>query len=305
VVDSSAERDRRREGFLPRGVVVAAAFVSAVVLIIVALLGPLGLGVIRYWTSASGVAQTMGVDFVNLVLIAPILLIGGAMLLARKDAAKYFLVLTPITLFSLAIEAGVGQEWGNPAYPGNAERYAGLFILLIAGSLILLLGSLPLFTPEDVPRFGRRGLRVYVGVMCLLLAVFTVMWISELAEVTTTGDTATGSYSATPVGFWAVRFMDLGVTIPLGFVGLFLLITRPERAYPIVLLFFGFFVTLGTSVCAMAVMMVLRSDPTVQAGGLVIFPALAILAWAGLLYLVKDKLPWARRTQLQSESVSP
>ena len=152
---------------------------------------------------------------------------------------------------------------------------------------------------------GRGGLRVYVGVMCLLLAVFTVMWISELVEVATTGDTSTGSYSATPVGFWAVRFMDLGITIPLGFLGLFLLISKPERAYPLVLLFFGFFVTLGTSVCAMAVMMVVRSDPTVQPGGLVVFPALAIMAWGGLLYLVKDKLPWSRRARSPSGSASP
>jgi len=55
----------------------------------------------------------------------------------------------------------------------------------------------------------------------------------------------------------------------------------------------------------MAAMMVLRSDPTVQPGGLVVFPALAIMAWGGLLYLVKEKLPWSRRARLRSESTSP
>lgn len=130
--------------------------------------------------------------------------------------------------------------------------------------------------------------------VALLLAMFTAMWISELVEVSTKGDTSTGSYSAGPVAFWTVRFMDLGITIPLGFIGLFLLISRTERAYPLALLFFGFFVTLGTSVNAMMAMMVLRNDQTVQPGGLFIFLMLGAMSYAGLLYLVKDKLPKLR-----------
>ena len=43
-------------------------------------------------------------------------------------------------LLLLALEAGVGQEWGNPAYTGNVERYAWLFIIEIVVALILLVG---------------------------------------------------------------------------------------------------------------------------------------------------------------------
>ena len=280
---------------MPRGVLVVAAFLGAAVVATMAILGPLVLDILHYRTSQSAIWQITGGDAVNLLLIVPVLVIGGILLLLRRDAAKYFLILAPITLFSLALEGGVGNEWGNPAYTGNAERFVWLYIVEIIVALILLIGTLPLFSEADAPRFGKRGLRVYVAFVTLLLVLFTFMWLGELYEVTTTGNTASGSYASSPVAFWAVRFMDLGITIPLGFLGMYLLLTRPERAYALVLLFFGFFVTMGTSVTAMGLVMAVNHDPEAQGGALVIFPLLTILAWAGLLYLVWDKLPWSRR----------
>ena len=291
--ETVSEGERRREGLLPRGLLVVGAFLGALVVAAVALLGPLGLGAIQYRTSQSGIWQAMGVDAVNLLVMVPALVIGGLLLVLRRDGAKYFLILAPVTLFSLALEAGVGQEWS--LHSGNVERYAWLFIVEIVVALVLLVGTLPLFSEADVPKFGRKGLRIYVAFVTLLLVLFTVMWLSELIEVSTTGNTASGSYANAPVAFWTVRFMDLGITIPLGFLGMYLLLTRPEKAYSLVLLFFGFFVTMGTAVTAMGFVMVANHDPEAQAGAIVIFPLLAVMAWAGLLYLVKDKLPWSRR----------
>lgn len=285
--------DQARESLLPRGVLIIAAFLGAVVVAALAILGPLGLGQIQYRTSQSGIWQAMGVDAVNLILILPILAIGGLLLAMRRDAAKYFLILAPVTLFSLAIEAGVGQEWS--LYAGNVERYAWLFIVEVVVALVLLIGTMPMFSEADAPSFGKRGLKLYVALMTLLLALFTFMWLGELYQVSTTGNTASGSYANSPVAFWAVRFMDLGITIPLGFIGMYLLLTRPKQAYSLVLLFFGFFVTMGTSVTAMGLVMFFNHDPEAQAGAIVIFPLLTLMAWTGFLYLVWEKLPWSRR----------
>lgn len=287
----------RGEELLPNGVLVAAAFLGAIVVAAVALMGPLGLGIIRYRTSQSAIWQATGVDAVNLILMVPVLVIGGVLLLMRRDGAKYFLILAPVTLFSLALEAGAGQEWGNPAYTGNVERYAWLFIVELVVALVLLVGTVPRFTERDAPSFPRRGLRIYVAFMTLFLVLFTAMWLGELVEVSTTGNTASGSYANAPVAFWIVRLMDLGLSIPLGFLGMYLLLTRPAKAYSLVLLFFGFFVSMGTSVTAMGLVMVANHDPEAQAGAIVIFPLLTVMAWSGLLYLVKDKLPWSRRAR--------
>jgi len=287
----SNESDR----LIPNYVVSASAFVCAGALIAIALLGPAILGVIHYRTSQSIIWQTQAFDITNLIVIVPVLITGGILDLLKKDSSKYFLILTPIMLMYSGLEYGIAQEWGNPAYTGNSEAFSGLFLTLTIGGLILLIGCLPRFTSADAPKFKLKGLRIYVGLMAIFLLMFAFMWSSQLAQVITTGNTSAGDYLAAPTGWWMVKFIDLGVTIPLGFLALLLMLSKPKKAYPLVLLFFGFFITLGTAVNASAVIEVVNKDPAVTtgsgAGGLVVFPVLGVLAYAGLLYLIKDKLP--------------
>ena len=122
-----------------------------------------------------------------------------------------------------------------------------------------------------------------------------MMWFGEVFEVIATGDTSSGSYQNTPTGFWVMRYFDLGLVIPLGYIALYLLLTRLKNAYSVILLFFGFFITLGTAVNSMGWMMYLGGDPELQAGGLVIFGILGLMSWIGLLFLVKDKIPGFRK----------
>jgi hypothetical protein len=210
--------------------------------------------------------------------------------LVKKDSAKYFLVLPPITLIYTGLTVGIGQEWGNPAYTGNVENYFGLFWFLIVGGLIIGISALSMFSDEDAPEFNPRNLKIYAIVIGLFLLLFLMMWVSEVFEVLATGDTSSGSYQNAPVLFWVIRYFDLGLTIPLGYIALYLLLTRPKKAYSVILLFFGFFVTLGSAVNSMGWMMYLGGDPELQPAGLIIFGILGIVSWAGLLFLVKDKI---------------
>lgn len=283
------------EPLFPWYVVGSVAILCGVVLALVAVLGPLVLGDIHYRTSQSGVWQTEGADLVNLVLMTPLLLLGGALHLMRREVSKYFLILTPVTLMYTGLTLGIGQEWGNPAYTGNAENYSPLFLILVMGGLLLLVASLSMFSEKDAPEFKPRSLKIYSGVMILFLLAFAAMWLSEFSQVISTGDTSGGMYTSTPTAWWTIRYFDLSVTIPLGFIGLFLLVTKPKRAYSLVLLFFGFFVTLGSAVLSMAVMMTLKDDPEAQPGALPLFLMLAALSYVGLLYLVKHKLQLHRR----------
>lgn len=269
------------------------AIVLAAVLILVAVLGPMGLHIMQHRTSESGVFQTIGQDMSNCLLMTPLLLIGGILHLMRRDSSKYFLILTPITLMYTGLSYGIGQEWSNPAYSGNIENYFWLFLAMIIGGLILTMSSLSMFSDDDAPDFNPRGLRIYVLLLSIFLLFFAMIWSSDVFEVIATGDTTSGSYQSTPTVFWVIRYLDLGISIPVGFLSLYLLITRPKKAYPIILLFFGFFITMATAVNAMAVVQVINADPEVAgaaAAGLVIFPVLGILAYAGLFYLIKDKI---------------
>lgn len=290
---SGANRGESRHETFERYVVGCTAILCAAVLVAIAVLGPLGLGVIQYRTSQSAIYQTMGQDLADLLLLVPLLLIGGGFHLRRRDGSKYFLVMTSITLIYTGLSYGIGQEWSNPAYTGNVENYFWFFWAMVVGGIIIGMTSLSMFTEDDAPEFGRRGLRVYVGFMSIFLLLFALMWSSEVFEVMATGATTSGSYESAPTVFWVIRYLDLGVSIPLGFISIYLLVTRPKQAYPVILLFFGFFVTLGTAVNTMAVVQVLSGDPEVSgaaAAGLVVFPVLGILSWGGFIYLVKDKI---------------
>lgn len=288
-MQNTTETQPEEKPILPRYFVGAVAFVSAIAVALISLLGPLVLGEIHYRTNQSGIWQIQGADFANLLLMVPLLLIGGALHLMRREGAKYFLVLPPLTLIITGLSLGVGNEWSNPAYTGNVEQYWWLYLTVIIGGLLLLVASMSMFTRKDAPEFNRKSLRTYVGIMSLLLLVFAAMWVSETMQVASTGDTSSGSYKDAPTVFWIVRYLDLGGTIPLGFLALYLLLSNPKRAYSMILLFYGYFITMGTAVNAMGWAMWLNKDPTLQSGALVIFGGLMVAAYAGLIYVVRDK----------------
>lgn len=284
------EMERMKESdLIPWYVTGAVAIMCALVLIAMAALGPSGTGDIEYRTSQSGLWQVMGQDLADLFLIAPLLLVGGTLQLMRKDVAKYLLVLTPLTLMYTGLSLGIGQEW--TAHEGNAEAYFWMFLSLVIGGLLLLIGVLPRFGSDDGTGFQRKRLMAFVFVMGLVLLLFAGMWTGQINQVVATGDLADGSYSDSPNAFWTVRFLDLGICVPLGFVSLFLLLRRPEKGYPLVLLFFGFFLTMAVTVNAMALVQLLNDDPAAEAmgAGLLIFPVMAVLFLVGLYYLLRHR----------------
>src|SRR4030066_144624 len=159
-----------------------------------------------------------------------------------------FVCAGALALMALLGPLGTVSIQYRTSQSGIWQTEGGDLVNLLLITPILLIASLSMFTVKDTPMFKPRSLRIYVGVMGVFLLMFAAMWISELLQVVSTGDTSSGSYGDAPTVFWVIRYFDLGVTIPLGFLALFLLLTKPERSYSMILLFFGFFITLGTAV---------------------------------------------------------
>ena len=236
-------------------------------LFILSTFGPLWLKIIKYKTSDSAIYQIQGQDLVNLVILVPICIVGGLLQLLNKKESKYFLIFIPIyTSFYTGLAYGVGAEWSHPNYLGsyNSNQYFWLFIILIFGGLFLAFYSYAQFSEQDAPNFSTRNIRIFTFIFSVFILMFVFLWLSEINLVNITGDTTTGSYSEAPTTFWLVKYLDLGVTLPLGLLSLYLFNTRPKKAYPLLLLFFGFFVILTLAVNAMMIMMVINNDPTVQ-----------------------------------------
>jgi hypothetical protein len=115
------------------------AIVTALILIQLAVEGPMFLHRITYKTAGIINNQLVGQDVVNLFLLSPILLAGGITLLLKKPVARYLLILTPLYLIYYVLSYTIGWEWSSPQYVGNSVAYTFHFLFVLIASLIMLL----------------------------------------------------------------------------------------------------------------------------------------------------------------------
>jgi hypothetical protein len=263
------------------------AILTGAVLAFVALAGPLAFNLIRYKVPPSAIYQAQGQDLINLVLIMPICVIGGALALVGSPKANRWLMLPPIYLMYASIAYGVGMEWSDPRYTGNSEKFVFLFVFLMIAGLLLLLYSLSRPKEVEAPVLGKKGRVVYSVLFVVFLLAFAGMWCGPILEIMRTGTTQ--SYDLMPTGFWTVRVFDLGVSIPLGLLSVYLLWTRPRTGFPVQLLFYGFFITQITAVLAMAAFQMAARDPSVSVFTIVVFACIAVIVYGGYFYVSRPR----------------
>lgn len=277
------------------------AILCGAILAYISIIGPLGLSILEHKSSPSAIYQVIGQDLANLIILVPLLIIGGITHILKKPYSKYILILSPVYLLYTALSYSIGQEWNRTEYQGNIEQYFYLFLVLIIGGLILLIYSLSSFDSHDAPEFNPKSLRIYAAVFSLALLIFAFMWIGEVNEVLKTGDTTSGSYSSSPTLFWVIRAFDLGISIPLGFISTYLLLKQPKKYYSLILLCYGFYITMITAVNCMGFVMLANNDPEFQTKGLIIFISMAILAYSGFFFLIKDKIRKKQGNNINSQ----
>ncbi|MDZ4182576.1 MAG: hypothetical protein U1B83_06850, partial [Candidatus Cloacimonadaceae bacterium] len=219
------------------------AIAAAAVLIYLTVMGPMYLGRITFKTHPDVYNQLIAQDSVNMYFLAPVLLIGAWGLLNRKRYAKYFLIATPLFLMYYAMSYAMGWEWVSADFVGNSHLYFFYYLFILIASLLILLYSMHIFPAKQRSFFGKRGLAIYSTLMCVFMGLFAMMWMQEVFEVFQTG-TSRG-YDMAPTAFWLVRTFDLGFSIPLAFISVYLLWTRPQTTFAIQMLLYGFFVTMS------------------------------------------------------------
>jgi hypothetical protein len=259
---------------------------TGITLIYLAIQGPLFLQNIKYKTADFVNNQLVAQDFVNMFLLSPILIIGGVTLYFRKQISQYLLIMTPLYLIYFVLSYTIGWEWSSQKYSGNSELYTYYFLFILIASLIILLYSLSIFPQNVTSTFNRKGLIIYSFLFSIFLLIFASMWIKEVQEVMSTGTAR--AYDIVPTAFWVVRIFDLGFSIPLGLISVYLLWARPNTTYPIQFMFYGFFLTMIIAVNAMGFVMFLKNDPTFMLQDLIVFLILALIIFAGFFYVKRN-----------------
>lgn len=265
------------------------AFISAIILIYLSFMGPMAKGEIIYKTHPIIINQVIAQDAVNAFVMAPLLLIAALGLILKWKQSKYFLSLAPLYMIYFAISYGLGWEWMAPTYWGNSEAWFFHYLFILISSLLILLYCFRVFPSKARFQFKKSHLMVYSTLCTLFLILFGMMWTKEVFEVIQTGTSR--SYDLSPTAFWLVRLFDLGFSIPLGLVSVYLLWISPAKAFAIQMLFFGFFVTMSIVVNAMSLVMYINEDPTFEPISSLIFLCLFLIVMAGYIFVLKAYNP--------------
>ncbi len=262
------------------------SFTTGLVLIYLAIEGPLLLNTIHYKTSPSGIFQIKGQDVINLLLLAPLLIWSSIALYRAMEISKYPITLTPLYLIYYVLSYTLGLEWSSTSYSGNSEIYSFYFLFVMVSALITLLYALSIFPASFQHSLKRNQLMIYSIFFVVFVLLFSSMWIKEVVSVIQTG--IFPGYNEAPAGFWTIRFLDLGFTIPVGLISVYLLWTRPTETYSVQFMFYGFFITMITAVNAMGIMMYLNNDPLFTVGTMAVFMMLALIVFTGFIFVVKN-----------------
>jgi hypothetical protein len=241
----------------------------------VAVIGPLGLGLLQHRTSSSGEAQLVGADLAALVVVVPVCLV-VAVLAWRGHPAAAPLALAPAGYATYTYtQYALGQEFLQ--LPGNVERFFPLLLgLVVLGGAGLVLGWTGSGHLPPVP----SRLEPVAGVVLVVLAVFLVVGLHLPTLVDAMGPAPQDpEYLGAPTAFWLVKVMDLGLLVPLSLLtGVGLLRHRAWARRPMYAVL-GAYTLIGTSVVGMAVVMLVRGADGASAGLAVGLGAFAAAFW--------------------------
>ena len=94
---------------------------TGITLIYLAIEGPLFLQHIKYKSADIVNNQVVAQDFINMFMLAPIIITGGVLLFFRKRISQYLLIITPLYLIYFVLSYTIGWEWSSTKYTGNSQ----------------------------------------------------------------------------------------------------------------------------------------------------------------------------------------
>ena len=270
-----------------------ALLVLAGSLVLIAVLGPLGLGAVQYRYSTSMLNQAVGLDAFAVAVVAP-LAVAAAALTVRRHPAGPLIASAPagFAVYMLP-QYVIGPEYLVLA--GNGERAFPLFVgaFVLSGAVLLTAWSVARAPTLPDRLWSRRA------ALLLALSVFVVggMYVGN-GFLQAVGDfpsfvadrAASTEYDEHPTAYWLVAFLDLAIVVPLTVATAVGLLRRRAWAVRASYAVLGWYAAVPGSVAAMALTMLARNDPAASAGratvftvAAVVFAALAGRAFAPLL----------------------
>jgi hypothetical protein len=262
-----------------------------------AILGPLGLQVIRFRTSDALTNQFVGGEIASLALVAPAAVAAG-ILWMRGNRLAPALTLGP-ALYSVYTYTTVvvGQEYGR--YDGNVERYFPLYAGLVACGTALAVISWSRLESTSLPK---KSMKVTGSLFLGIGGFFGLAWIAQIRLVYTGNPPS--EYLEGPTLFWVIKYLDFGFAIPALIVtGWGLLRSHPIaiKAAPALAAFATFLIA---SVVGMGIRMEVANDPSVQPAMLIVLAPATVGLAAVTVSLLRSYLDGTAESGSRPKNIS-
>jgi hypothetical protein len=262
---------------LPIGLVLVAGGLVAV-----ALLGPLASGAIAYRVTGTLRNQTIGLDAVSLVLVAPLALVAAWLCLrGRALGPALALGIGGYTAYMFA-QYVLGPDYAH--LPGNNERLFPLALALFAAGWMIAVMAWRALDAGELQLPERRARLIGRYVLPLLTLAAFGRYLPALADWMS-GAPSDAGYLAGPTFAWTIALLDLGVLLPLTIAANVGILHGEPWAPKLLFMVIGCFGLIGPAVAGMAIAMAVNDDPT-SSTGLVVFMTVLGLAFLALAVAV-------------------
>ena len=253
------------------------SLLTALAVLVAVLLGPLGLGVVRFHMNRSSIVQYQGSE-VAMLLVAIGLLVSAWLWLSNiRLAASVSLGLSLFVIYTM-LTVILAQEYQQ--FPdANFENFFLLYAAITGLATVLMLlgvnalhGS-TLHTTARWTTITKWTLGVQAG-------LFAFMWLAQIANIYRSGFTT--ELAETRLLFWLVKYLDLGFAIPAAFITIVLVQYRQPIAGMLVLSVSGFITIMLVAIAAMTISSWVQNEPEgvlILAAGMLVLALPSALVW--------------------------
>lgn len=248
-------------------------------------LGPLVTGVVTYPISESLLNQTLGLEAVSLLVVAPLSVL-AAVLVFRGHSLGPVLALPP-TGYTAYMFAQYVVGPGYQSYPAVVLFHLGMFVL----GWLLLAAAWGRIRADSLPATSRRRERIAAAALFLLAAFTVVRYLGGIgAALTGVELPIPADATADPAMYWAILLLDLGVVVPATVATCVGLLRGAPWARKALYGVVGWYVLVPVSVAAMGVVMLARDDPNAAVGNVVVLSVASLLFTAIALWVYRPLL---------------
>jgi hypothetical protein len=241
-------------------------------------LGPLGVGLIRYDFTDTIDNQLWGLEIVTVLLVVPVLVAAGLLSLRGRPVGPLLAIGPSAYATYMFVQYVLGPEYDHY----SLTVLFHLALVTLSGALTLWAWRLSADLAAPATTSRQRRVR---GALLLGFAAFVLLRYAGGLAGAWTGAAIDAEFAESRTFFWSIFLLDLGVVVPVTVVAAVGAITaKPwsDRAVPAVL---GWYALVPPSVAAMAVVMLVRDDPHASAASVLLL-SLASLVFGAVAYRV-------------------